>query len=182
VSGSEAEEKKSKGRSGKGKGKSRASARPHARSVSLGSPEAESSDSELEVEEAKPPTVPAGPPRRSSRFESKTATVKTEPVDDMPVPHSPGSHSDHFPLFLSGMDPEIEEISQKDYNAGELLTLLISIPTQFGLASRKRSRSSSPSLDTWEECCKRARSASFGSTHSKSSSIIDFPFQVTLIL
>jgi hypothetical protein len=45
---------------------------------------------ELEVEDAKP-TVPAGPPRRSSRFKSGTATVKTEPVDDILVPHSLGS-------------------------------------------------------------------------------------------
>jgi hypothetical protein len=137
---------------------------------------------ELEDEDTKPPTVPAGPPRHSSRFKSETVTVKTEPVDDILVPHSPGSYSGHSSLFLSGMDPEIEEISQKDYDVGELLTLLISIPTQFGLATHRRSRSGSLSLDPWEECCKRARSVSFGLAHSKSSSIIDFPFQLTLIL
>lgn len=136
---------------------------------------------ELKDEDTKPPTVPAGPPRHSSHFKSKTATVKTELVDDILMPHSPGSYSGHSLLFLLGMDPKIEEISQKDYDAGELLTLLISIPTQFGLASHKRSRSGSLSLDPWEECCKRARSVSFGSTYSKSS-IIDFPFQLTLIL
>jgi hypothetical protein len=84
---------------------------------------------ELKVEDTKPPTVPAGPPHRSSRFKSETATVKTEPVDDILVPHSPGSYSGHSLLFLSGMDPEIDEILQKDYDTGELLTLLISIPT-----------------------------------------------------
>jgi hypothetical protein len=136
---------------------------------------------ELEDEDTKPPTVPAGP-HCSSHFKSETAMVKTEPVDDILVPHSPGSYSGHSVLFLSGVDPEIEEISQKDYDVGKLLTLLISIPTQFGLASHKCSHSGSLSLDPWEECCKRARSVSFGSTHSKSSSIIDFPFQLTLIL
>jgi hypothetical protein len=49
--------------------------------------------------------------------------VKMEPVDDILMPHSPGSYYGHSSLFLSGMDPEIEEISQKDYHAGELLTL-----------------------------------------------------------
>ncbi|KAJ7355839.1 hypothetical protein DFH08DRAFT_803778 [Mycena albidolilacea] len=44
--------------------------------------------------------------------------VKTELVDDILVPHSPGSYSGHSSLFLLGMDPEIEEISQKDYNEG----------------------------------------------------------------
>ncbi|KAJ7342390.1 hypothetical protein DFH08DRAFT_811482 [Mycena albidolilacea] len=51
------------------------------------------------------------------------------------------------------MDPEIEEILQKDYN----------------VASHKGSRSGSPSLDPWEECCKRARSVSFGSTHTNAN-------------
>jgi hypothetical protein len=37
--------------------------------------------------------------------------------------------SRHSSLFLSGVDPEIKEILQKDYDAGELLTLLISITT-----------------------------------------------------